>query len=141
MTNETEYFQCECHSDDHTFKLEIDSDDGQLILTPYLRQSGKFWHRVAAAFKFIFNERYGLGYWDCVLVKNEDVERLKGVIDKAYFRQVDLERLKRALTPGGGQALLVRGESLTTLGGTTTPLLDGFEAHRVSEQKSVDLES
>lgn len=78
----TEFFECACYSDEHTLKFSYDPDENELFASVYLNQYRHFWKRIWVAVKYVFGYRSKYGHWDCFLLRPEDADRLKALLDK-----------------------------------------------------------
>lgn len=72
-----EFFECQCHSDEHTLKFIADEDEEDPeIFTAVFLHSGPWYTRVLKGIKYIFGYKCRYGHWDCFIMKPEDSERL-----------------------------------------------------------------
>jgi len=78
----TEFFECACHSDEHTLKFMYDPDENELFTSVFLDQYHSIWKRIWIAIKYVFGYRSKYGYWDCFLLRPEDAPRLRSLIDR-----------------------------------------------------------
>ena len=78
---ETQFFECMCHSDEHTLKFVYDPDDNELYTTVFLNET-RLWHRIWNAIKYIFGYKCKYGHWNCWLLQPEDIDRLKTLLNK-----------------------------------------------------------
>lgn len=80
-----ELFNCSCHSRDHTFIWDYDSDPDwhSVILSPYLSMSDNIWTRLKIAFSYVFMNKQSRGCFDEILLERSDVERLNQLTAKA----------------------------------------------------------
>ena len=93
------YFECQCSSDEHTLKFNIDPEDGTIYTSVYLNNFYPWYHRVVVAIKYIFGYKSKFGAWDCTLIRPEDNKRLVDlVIESNNVRTKLLEsRIKQNL--------------------------------------------
>lgn len=77
MLDGTEYFECECGSDEHTlrFILSLD-DDSEIYSKVFLNDYRSFWQRLVVSIKYLFGYKCKYGHWDCFIMKAEDAQRL-----------------------------------------------------------------
>jgi hypothetical protein len=77
-----EYFECQCHSDEHTLKFALDVFEGdgyedlEICTSVFLGDYPGFWQRVWAAIKYICGYKCKYGHFDCFIMRPEDVDRL-----------------------------------------------------------------
>lgn len=76
MLNGTEYFECQCGSDEHTIHFTLDVEENEIYLSVFLNQYRSFFKRAWVAVKYLFNYKCKYGHWDCVTIQNDDAERL-----------------------------------------------------------------
>jgi hypothetical protein len=80
----TEYFECECHSDDHVFKFVLDPVDGDFYLKPYLSNLATgFWKRLGLGLGYIMGRHSKYGHWDEVMLDAKATERLHRLTNEA----------------------------------------------------------
>ena len=79
---ETEFFECACHSDEHTLKFSYDAEDHQLYTSVYLNQYQNVFRRVWVAIKYVLGYRSKYGHWDCFIMQPQDAERLRSLLDR-----------------------------------------------------------
>ena len=86
---ETHYFECQCGGDEHMLKFVVDDED--FYLNVFLNQYRGFFHRLWIAIKYVFGYKCKYGHWDSWMLRPEDVQRLKGLLDKhvPYTAQVE----------------------------------------------------
>lgn len=77
------YFECECQSEEHVFRLAFDPKEGDLYLSVYLHQHKSFWRRVVTGIKYIFGTSENFGHWDCVLLDRAEARKFRDLCDKA----------------------------------------------------------
>ena len=78
------YFECECHSDEHTlkFKLFPDIEEPELYTSVYLRQWRPWYKRIWVAIKYIFGYKSKYGDFDCFSMKREDASKFYNLAKK-----------------------------------------------------------
>jgi hypothetical protein len=84
MTNyqNSYYFECECHSDEHIFKFTLDKDDADFYLSVFLNNPDRWYKRVWKAIKYMMGYKCKYGHWDSTMLDLEDVIRLRDLCDK-----------------------------------------------------------
>ncbi len=81
---EPTFLQCECYSDEHTIKFDLsdDPDFPELYASVFLIPIRNIFKRVWRAIKYVFGYRCMYGYWDCFLMRPQDIGRMKALLDK-----------------------------------------------------------
>lgn len=80
MTSDgNKYFECECHSFQHTMKLYYDSEDGYLSFTTYINSYKPWYKRVWLATKYVFGMKLDHSHFDEFLMKPEDSLRFYNI--------------------------------------------------------------
>lgn len=82
---ETKYFECQCHTPEHTIHFTID-DDGEVYASVFLHQYRSFYHRLWIAVKYVFGYKCQFGHWDNTVFKSEDLTKLKEVVEEGIRR-------------------------------------------------------
>ena len=73
---------CACHSDEHTLKFGYDPEDNELYTSVFLNHYQNVFKRVWIALKYVFGYKCKYGHWDCFIMRAEDGERLKSLLDR-----------------------------------------------------------
>lgn len=74
---ESNYFPCQCHSDEHHFWITYDPDENELSLEVHLSTYRSFFKRLVVAVKYLFGYTCRYGHWDSCLIRHQDIKRLK----------------------------------------------------------------
>lgn len=87
MTLNSEYFDCECFSSEHTlryvfYRSRKNWSEDDVTIEVYLNTYEGFWKRVWIAVRYIFGYRCRYGHWDNIEMKHEDVTRLRGLLQQ-----------------------------------------------------------
>jgi len=83
MLDGTEYLECACHSDEHTLRFTLSLDDDPEIYTSVFLGSYPWgWRCILTGIKYLFGYKCKFGHSDCFIMKPEDAERLRVVLDK-----------------------------------------------------------
>lgn len=87
-----EYFECDCHSSKHSFTFGDSPDiEGNFTDPVYLHihmaQYMPWYKRIVPAIRYILGHKSKYGDWDSVLLKQNDLERLKRLLDQAIERR------------------------------------------------------
>ena len=71
------YFECDCFSIEHIFRISYFSDDpDEIYLEPHLSNSNGFFTRILVAIKYIFGHRSKYGDFDSVILNVPKVVEL-----------------------------------------------------------------
>ena len=79
-----ELFICDCNDIHHQFVVTIDPDPGweMVAIEIMLNRNLPFWKRFWAGLKYIFaNKPSRFGYFDEIILKKKDADRLQKVVD------------------------------------------------------------
>ena len=77
-----EFFECACHSDEHTLTFRYVPEYNELYTSVFLNQRRNVFKRVWIALKFVFGYKCKYGHWDCFYMRLDDAERLKALLDR-----------------------------------------------------------
>ena len=81
LLDDTQFFECQCNSDEHTLRFILDKDDKEIYTHVFLHQYS-FITRVHIAIRYIFGYKCKYGHWDSFLLKPEDAKRLIDMLEK-----------------------------------------------------------
>jgi hypothetical protein len=81
--HEHHYFECKCNSDEHTFKFEYFSSDGELYLSVFLNDWEPWYKRVWKAVKYVFGYKCKYGHWDTTVLDTDTTTRLKVLLERS----------------------------------------------------------
>jgi hypothetical protein len=79
---EPQYFECACHSPEHTLRFCWDDKDNEIYTEVFLNQYHNFFKRIWIALKYVFGYKCKYGQFDCFLMQPKDAQRLKSLLDK-----------------------------------------------------------
>ena len=79
---EPQYFECACHSSEHTLRFMWDDEDNSIYTEVLLSQYHGFFKRVWMALKYVFGYTCRYGHFDCFLMQPKDADRLKQMLSK-----------------------------------------------------------
>ena len=82
-----EYFQCECHSPEHHFIFSdmCDINDSYEDSGPWLHiylKTDVWYKRIFIALKYIFGYKSKYGHFDEIILKQNDLEKLKNLLNQ-----------------------------------------------------------
>lgn len=98
MSYKTEFFECQCSSDEHTLKFVLDEacddiTDLEIWTSVFLYQYQSWWKRVWIAIKYIFGYTSRYGHWDCFIMRPEDVDRM--ILLLAKYKDVETKLIAK----------------------------------------------
>ena len=83
-----EYFVCECEAPQHSFTFHDMTDiDGKwtdpVYINIHMAQCYPWYKRIWYAIKYVFGYKSRYGDWDTILLKENDLVRLRNLLDEA----------------------------------------------------------
>ena len=75
-----EIYLCDCASHEHTFKLFADNEYQEVFISPYLSTYFTFWQRLLHGVKYIFGYKSRYGSYDSIILKKEDVIKMRDAL-------------------------------------------------------------
>lgn len=92
--DDKEYFECACHSPEHTLNFFLDEDpEFPAIYGSVFLSEVPFHRRVWAAVKYIFGYKCRYGHFDEFILKHEDCDRFISLFRK--FKKAGDAALKK----------------------------------------------
>ena len=88
---QTSYFECQCESSEHTLRFVYDPDENELWTEIQLIQYKNIFQRMWTAIRYILKLQVKWGHWDCWLLKNEDCEKLKKLLNKVIEKKQSIK--------------------------------------------------
>jgi len=86
---DTEFFECQCCSDEHTLKFYLSDyqyDEKnryiELYTSVFLNEYKGIFRRFWIAIKYIFGYKCKYGHWDCFIMKPEDTDKFINIDKK-----------------------------------------------------------
>ena len=83
-----EYFECDCHSPEHTLQFAVEEIDEvsdwrypELYVTAYLRIWERGWKRLIKGVKYVLGQKPKYGFFDSFILRSTDAGRFKDLID------------------------------------------------------------
>lgn len=99
--NKTYYFQCECSSQEHTFGIQFDTVDKEVMFHVQLFQYRNVLQRMWVAVKYVFGYECKYGHWDTTMLNEEkfmDLYNLMGrYVHTAGFKNKAAIKIKEGL--------------------------------------------
>lgn len=84
-----EYTSCDCASPEHTIRWSRD-EDGYVAQEVHLVHYKSLWGRLVTAVRYVFGYRSRYGHWDCVMLNEQQQEKLAN-----FLRSEDNDQLAR----------------------------------------------
>ena len=85
LENETEYFECDCHDNEHLLRFSIwydeDVPECEIYAHFFLNTHG-FFKRIWIALKYVFGYKCRYGHWNEWIISRDDTEKLRNFCDK-----------------------------------------------------------
>jgi len=81
--NDSVFIECECYSEEHTLKYNIDVEDQTIYTSVFLNQYLSWYDRAWIALKYLFGYKCIYGHFDCTLMGPEKIDQLKKLL-KSY---------------------------------------------------------
>jgi hypothetical protein len=82
MLDNSYFFECACGSDEHTLRFTLDKEDNLIYTSIFLNYPSSFLGRIWLALKYIFGYKCKCGHWDCWILRKEDAQRLKNMLNE-----------------------------------------------------------
>lgn len=77
----TEHLVCQCSSPEHTIQFIYSEEDNEIYTNVFLNQYRSFFKRIWIAIKYIFGYKCKYGHWDCFMMRNEDLSKIKKILE------------------------------------------------------------
>jgi len=79
-----QYFECLCHSNEHTLKFSLDDNEEypDLYASIFLIHHRNVFKRIWIAIKYVFGYKSSYGHWDEWLLRPEDSVKLRELLEK-----------------------------------------------------------
>lgn len=91
----TEFYECQCYSDEHILRFFLDKKDGWLCVSTFLSQPNSFFQRIWLAIKYVFGYKCKYGHFDCFIFRDEDADRLINLLQQ--LKDAKNESLKQKI--------------------------------------------
>lgn len=75
---------CQCSSSEHTLQFICDPDEKEIYTQVFLNQHRSFFKRVWVSIKYIFGYKCRYGHWDTFIMRSEDLEKIKVIIEDMH---------------------------------------------------------
>ncbi len=82
MLDGTYFFECACGSDEHVLRFTLDKQEREIYTSIFLNQYRPLWKRIFVAFGYVLGYKCKYGHWDSWIMREEDVQRLKDMIEE-----------------------------------------------------------
>ena len=97
-----EYFDCQCHDFNHTIRLTLDPQDGDVYLDVRLNDWMPWHRRIWNAVKYIFKYDVTDGHYDVTLLREEDHDRIRDILRQSEISRANLRSAVREHVRGEG---------------------------------------
>ena len=95
------YFECDCHSQEHTIGVAFDIENKEMMLFTQLARNKGFFKRLVLGIKYILGMESKYGQWDETLMQEEKFLELYNVMTRftytAGIRDKSAKKIKTAL--------------------------------------------
>lgn len=79
--DDPEYFECRCHSAEHTLRLWLeDEDDDPCVFVSVFLSNDVWYRRVWAALKYACGYKSRYGHFDEFIIRPEDCQRMISIL-------------------------------------------------------------
>ena len=82
MLDGSEFFECQCGSDEHTLRFVYDKENNEFYLSIFLDNYRPWWKRLGLSIKYLFGYKSRYGHFGEWLMEQEDASRLSIMLDK-----------------------------------------------------------
>ena len=100
------YFECQCHSDEHTLKFQLDDIEdipdediryADLYVTTHLSDWPGFFRRLWRGLKYVFGYKCNYGHFDTFIMQDKDVDDFIKLFEmkKELIKMAEKERKER----------------------------------------------
>lgn len=94
---EAHYYDCSCHSSDHTLRFTLHEehmgDEPALYSDVQLCQYRPWYARIWPAIKYVFGYECRYGHWDCFLFEKETAIRMRDLLNR-YLKMLEEHEAK-----------------------------------------------
>ena len=82
MLDGSYFFECRCGANEHTLRFILDLEERELYASIFLDPTLPWWRRLWIGIKYIFGVVPSFGHFGTWVLREEDVERLRGMCEK-----------------------------------------------------------
>jgi hypothetical protein len=83
------YFECACHSPEHTLRFSWDDEDNCFYTEVFLNNYYRFFKRLWVAIKYVCGYKCRYGHFDCFILQEKDAEKLTQLLSKLQDQKKD----------------------------------------------------
>lgn len=98
----TYYFECDCHSQEHTIGVAFDTEHKEMMLFTQLAKNKGFFKRLVLGVKYILGMETPYGQWDETLMQEEKFVEFYNLMTRfsytAGIRDKSAKKIQAALT-------------------------------------------
>lgn len=84
MLDGTEWMECECYSDEHVLRWDLDAslEYPDLYASVFLTQYRNVIKRIWVAIKYVLGYKCQYGHWDCFTMRPRDIGRMRQLLNR-----------------------------------------------------------
>lgn len=90
----TEFFECQCSSDEHTLKFTVDEEDGTIYTNTFINDWYPWYYKIWLAIKYVFGYKSKYGHFDSFQMREEDQIRMLDLLKKSNDIRIKLHEEK-----------------------------------------------
>lgn len=84
-----EYFECRCHTPEHTLRIWFDDEPGDpCVFASVFLANGPWYKRFVSGVRYIFGYKCRYGHFDEFILRPEDCDRLMGILERLKSAEV-----------------------------------------------------
>lgn len=80
---ETDHFDCQCSDFNHTFRVTLDPQDGDVYIDVRMNYWEPWYKRIWNAVKYVFKKDTAYGHYDVTLLREEDYDRIRDILKRS----------------------------------------------------------
>lgn len=98
--NKPEYFECLCHSPEHTMQFWMDEDNPPTLYAHVFLSPDPWWQRIWNSIRYIFGYKCRYGHFDEFLLNPEDCDKFIALLTRykkaseKYPTAADIDRMR-----------------------------------------------
>jgi len=98
--NKPDYFECMCHSPEHTMQFWMDDDDPPTLYAHVFLSLDPWWQRIWNSVKYILGYKCRYGHFDEFLLNPEDCDKFIELLTRykkaseKYPTAADIDRMR-----------------------------------------------
>lgn len=80
--SKSDFFECDCHSDEHTLRFMYDEEGNLFYCHIFLDVQATFFKRALAAIKYAFGYKCKYGHFGEWIIQRDDAKRMIQMLEK-----------------------------------------------------------